>query len=165
MGRAPRRRPPLRHPARGIQGGGLPPAREGLSLLEHRPHSGGDPYEAGLGFCVRLGKGEFIGRDALRGIKADGIQRKLCTVTLTTPLPDDADLYGGEGVYAGGQVMGRLRSGGWGYTVGKHIGYVYLPLDLVGVGTRLEVEAFGQRCAAEVASDVLYDPEGTRLRQ
>ena len=124
-----------------------------------------NPYEAGLGFCVRLGKGEFIGREALLRLKADGIQRKLSTVTLTTPLPDDADLYGGEGVYASGQVMGRLRSGGWGYTVAKHIGYVYLPLDLTGVGTRLEVEAFGQRCAAEVAPDVLYDPEGARLRQ
>ena len=124
-----------------------------------------NPYEAGLGFCVRLGKGEFIGREALRRIKADGSQRKLCTVTLTTPLPDDADLYGGEAVYASGQVRGRLRSGGWGYTVGKHIGYVYLPLDLTGVGTRLEVEVFGQRCGAEVAPDVLYDPEGARLRQ
>ncbi|PYM52840.1 MAG: hypothetical protein DME16_00065 [Candidatus Rokuibacteriota bacterium] len=124
-----------------------------------------NPYEAGLGFCVRLGKGEFIGREALRRIKADGSQRKLCTVTLTTPLPDDADLYGGEAVYASGQIRGRLRSGGWGYTVGKHIGYVYLPLDLTGVGTRLEVEVFGQRCGAEVAPDVLYDPEGARLRQ
>jgi len=33
------------------------------------------------------------------------------------------------------------------------------------VGTRLEVEVFGQPCAAEVAPDVLYDPEGARLRQ
>jgi 4-methylaminobutanoate oxidase (formaldehyde-forming) len=124
-----------------------------------------NPYEAGLGFCVRLGKGEFIGREALRRIKAEGSQRKLCTVVLTTPLPDDTDLYGGEAVYASGQVRGRLRSAGWGYTVGKHIGYVYLPPDLTGVGTRLEVEVFGQRCGAEVAPDVLYDPEGARLRQ
>jgi glycine cleavage system aminomethyltransferase T len=124
-----------------------------------------NPYEAGLGFCVRLEKGEFIGRDALLRIKADGIQRKLCIITLTAPLQDDADLYGGEAVYAGGQVVGRLRSGGWGYTVAKHIGYAYLPLDLSGVGTRFEVEAFGQRCAAEVALDVLYDREGARLRR
>jgi glycine cleavage system aminomethyltransferase T len=124
-----------------------------------------NPYEAGLGFCVRLGKGEFIGREALSRLKADGMQRKLCTVVLTTPLPADADLYGGEGVYASGQVMGRLRSGGWGYTVAKHIGYVYLPLELTGVGTPLEVEVFGQRCAANVAPDVLIDPEGARLRQ
>jgi len=49
--------------------------------------------------------------------------------------------------------------------VAKHIGFVYLPLDLLGVGTRLEVEVFGRRCAAEVSPDVLYDPEGARLRQ
>jgi len=124
-----------------------------------------NPYEAGLGFCVRLAKGDFIGRETLLRIKTERARRKLCTVTLTAPLGDDADLYGGEAVYADGQIVGRLRSGGWGYTVAKHIGYVYLPLALTGVGTPLEVEVFGQRAIAEVAPTVLYDPEGTRLRQ
>jgi len=123
-----------------------------------------NPYEAGLGFCVRLQKGDFIGRDALLRIKAEGVQRKLCTIFLTTPLPDDTDLYGGEAVYAGGRVIGRLRSAGWGYTVAKHIGLVYLPRALAPVGTPLEVEAFGARFAAQVAPDVLYDPAGARLR-
>jgi len=123
-----------------------------------------NPYEAGLSFCVRLQKGDFIGRDALLRIKAAGVQRKLCTVTLTAPLPDDSDLYGGEAVYADGRVVGRLRSGGWGYTVAKHIGLVYLPPSLTAVGTPLAVEAFGVRFAAEVAPDVLYDPAGARLR-
>jgi glycine cleavage system aminomethyltransferase T/glycine/D-amino acid oxidase-like deaminating enzyme len=123
-----------------------------------------NPYEAGLGFCVRLKKGDFIGRDALVRIAAEGIQRKLCTLTLTEPLPDDSDLYGGEAVHADGRVVGRLRSAGWGYTIAKHIGLVYLPPALATVGTPLAVEAFGARFAAEVASDVLYDPAGARLR-
>jgi glycine cleavage system aminomethyltransferase T/glycine/D-amino acid oxidase-like deaminating enzyme len=123
-----------------------------------------NPWEAGLGFCVRLQKGDFIGRAALLRIKAEGVQRKLSTVTLTQALGDDTELYGGEAVYADGRVVGRLRSGGWGYTVAKHIGYVYLPLALTAVGTALEVEAFGARFAAAVAPDVLYDPEGERLR-
>ena len=123
-----------------------------------------NPYEAGLGFCVRLHKGDFIGRDALLRIKAAGVERKLCTITLTPALPHDSDLYGGEAVYADGRVMGRLRSAGWGYTVGKHIGFVYLPPALAGTGTPLEIEAFGTRHAAEVAPDVLYDPAGARLR-
>ena len=62
-------------------------------------------------------------------------------------------------------MVGRLRSGGWGYTVGKHIGFVYLPPELAAVGTPLEVEAFGVRFAADVAPDTLYDPPGARLRQ
>jgi 4-methylaminobutanoate oxidase (formaldehyde-forming) len=123
-----------------------------------------NPYEAGLGFCVRLQKGDFIGREALLRIKAAGVQRKLCTITLAAPLPEDADLYGGEAVYADGRVVGRLRSGGWGYTVARHIGLVYLPAALATPGTPLEVEVFGARIAAAVAPDVLYDPAGSRLR-
>jgi len=123
-----------------------------------------NPYEAGLGFCVRPQKGDFIGREALLRIKTEGITRKLSTITLTTPMSESSDLYGGEAVYAGGSVAGRLRSAGWGYTVGKHIGFVYLPSALAAIGAPLEVEAFGARFAAEVAPDVLYDPAGARLR-
>ena len=123
-----------------------------------------NPYEAGLAFCVRLQKGDFVGREALLRIKGEGVQRKLCTITLTAPMADDSDLYGGEAVYAGGRVIGRLRSAGWGYTVARHIGFVYLPPPLWATGTPIEVEAFGARFAAEVAPDVLYDPAGIRLR-
>lgn len=123
-----------------------------------------NPYEAGLGFCVHLEKGDFIGREALLRIKAEGVRRKLTTVTLTEPPGDDVALYGGEAVSAGGRVVGRLRSGGYGYTVAKNIGLVYLPLELTEAGTPLEVEVFGERFSAEVAADVLYDPRGIRLR-
>jgi 4-methylaminobutanoate oxidase (formaldehyde-forming) len=123
-----------------------------------------NPYEAGLGFCVRPQKGDFIGREALLRIKTEGLTRKLATITLTALMPASSELYGGEAVYAGGRVVGRLRSAGWGYTVGKHIGLVYLPSALAAIGTPLEIEAFGERFAAEVAPDVLYDPAGARLR-
>jgi glycine cleavage system aminomethyltransferase T len=112
-----------------------------------------------------MSKGDFIGRDALLRIKTDGVRRKLCTLTLTTPLPLDSDLYGGEAVYVDGRVIGRLRSGGWGHTVARHIGLVYLPSELAVVGTPLEVEVFGARFPAAVAADVLYDPPGDRLRR
>lgn len=123
-----------------------------------------NPYEAGLGFCVRLTKGDFIGREALLRAKAAGIQRKLCTVTLTETLGEQVALYGGEAVYAHGGVVGRLRSGGYGYTVAKEIGYVYLPRGLAEVGTPVEIEVFGDRYPGEVAADVLYDPRSARLR-
>ena len=120
-----------------------------------------NPYEAGLGFCVRLGKGDFIGREALARVKAEGVTRRLATVTID-PAPT---VYGGEAVWKDGRVLGRLRSGGYGHTVGRNIGLVYLPADLArAVGTPLEVEVFGERVSAEVAPDVLYDPEGARIR-
>lgn len=123
-----------------------------------------NPYEAGLSFCVRLGKGPFIGQEALLRVKAEGVSRKLCTVTLAPETPDAVVLYGGEAVYADGAAVGRLRSGGWGYTVARHIGLVYLPLALIAVGTPLEVEVLGERFPSAVAPTVLYDPEGARLR-
>ncbi|MEK6589026.1 MAG: FAD-dependent oxidoreductase, partial [Chloroflexota bacterium] len=120
-----------------------------------------NPFEAGLGFCVRLEKGDFIGREALRRIKAEGLQRKLSALTMDGAA---SVLYGGEAVYADGRLVGRVRSGGYGYTIDKNIGYVYLPLELAEVGRRLEVELFGERFPAEVAPDVLYDPKGERIR-
>ncbi|MGH7334567.1 MAG: GcvT family protein, partial [Candidatus Rokuibacteriota bacterium] len=122
-----------------------------------------NPLEAGLGFCVRLAKGDFIGRQALLRAKETGLSRRLCTLTVA-PSTDDVVLYGGEAVYGDGRVVGRLRSAGYGHTVGRHIGLVYLPLGLAIPGTSLEVEVFGERLSATVAPDVLYDPQGTRLR-
>jgi 4-methylaminobutanoate oxidase (formaldehyde-forming) len=120
-----------------------------------------NPLEAGLGFCVRFDKGDFIGREALLNIKAAGLQQRLCTLTIGG---EAGLLYGGEPIYAGGRLVGRIRSGGYGYTIGQNIGLAYLPLDLAAKGTRLEVEIFGERVRAEVAADVLYDPQGTHLR-
>ena len=120
-----------------------------------------NPYEAGLGFCVRLNKGEFIGREALVAIRAQGRPRRLSTLTLD----GQAAVYGGEAVYAAdGQLLGRLRSGGFGYTVGKTIGLAYLPKAMSTPGTEVSVEVFGERLAAQVAPDVLYDPHGERIR-
>lgn len=127
-----------------------------------------NPYEAGLGFCVKLNKvtrashlpSGFIGREALVKSKADGIKRKLVTMTLEKNM----GLYGGEPVYHDGTLMGRLRSGGYGYTVGKSIGYIYLPIDLAARGTSLEIELFGERFPAQIDADVLYDPRGERVR-
>ena len=119
-----------------------------------------NPYEAGLGFCVNLDKGEFIGRDALKQAKANGIQRKLCTLTIDP----NCIVYGGEAVMQNGKVVGRLRSGGYGYTVAKNIGLVYLPLELVKQGTELKVDVFGELVSAQVAPSVLYDSKGERLK-
>lgn len=124
-----------------------------------------NPYEAGLGFCVHLNKSEFIGRDALvKLVGANGhspnITRKLCTLTLD----GSAAIYGGEAISANGKVVARLRSGGYGYTVGKNIGLAYLPLELTKEGTELSVEVFGEPIAARVDADVLYDAKIERIK-
>jgi 4-methylaminobutanoate oxidase (formaldehyde-forming) len=121
-----------------------------------------NPYEAGLGFCVRLNKGDFIGREALIKAKEAGLTQKLCTITLEGE--DYLPIYGGEAVYQNGQVLSRIRSGGYGYSLKRNIAYAYLPTNLAVTGTPLEVEVFENKLAAEVAPDVLYDPLGERLR-
>jgi 4-methylaminobutanoate oxidase (formaldehyde-forming) len=121
-----------------------------------------NPYEAGLGFAVKLKSGgDFIGRAALLKAKATGLQRRLCTLTIADT---SIVIYGGEAVYADGKLVGRVRSGGYGYTVGKNIALTYLPIKLAKVGTQMAVEIFGETIAAEVADDALYDPKSERLK-
>ena len=94
--------------------------------------------------------------------KAAGLSRKLCTILLD----DDAytQIYGGEAVYHNGKITTRVRSGGFGYTLGKNILYAYLPMELTKAGTSLEVDLIEGRRAAKVAATVLFDPKGERLR-
>jgi 4-methylaminobutanoate oxidase (formaldehyde-forming) len=121
-----------------------------------------NPYAAGLGFCVDLDKGDFIGRDALLRIKERGIDHKLCTLMLAGE--DYLSIYGGEAVYRGGEVVSRVRSGAYGFTVNRNIVYAYLPMELAVPGTHLEVEVFDTCHPAEVTRTVLVDPKGEKLR-
>ena len=51
---------------------------KGYRLWGNDIHTEYNPYEAGLGFAVKMNKGDFIGRDALREVKNNGVGRKLC---------------------------------------------------------------------------------------
>ena len=124
-------------------------------------HTEYNPYEAGLGFAVRLNKGDFIGRAALMEARKAGLRRKLCCMTLDDPA---AVVMGSEPVMAGPQVLGFVTSADYGYSVGTGIAYAYLPVEYSEPGTRLEILYFNERYAARVAEDPLYDPEGARMR-
>jgi glycine cleavage system aminomethyltransferase T len=115
------------------------------------------PFEAGLGFCVRPDK-DFAGREALDGREP---QKLLRCLTLADPR---AVALGNEPVRVDGEVVGRVTSGGYGYTVGRSIAYAYLPPDRAQVGTSVEVDVFGEWIAGEVAAEPLHDPQGERLR-
>jgi len=121
-----------------------------------------NPYAAGLGFCVQLDKGDFIGRAALLKIKEGGIKRKLCTLVLDGE--EFQPIYGGEAVYLDGKVVSRVRSGGYGFTVRRNIILAYLPMELAKVGTRLDLDVFDAIHTAEVTPSVLLDPKGEKLR-
>jgi len=120
-----------------------------------------NPYEAGLGFAVRLTKGaEFIGKEALIKAKADGITRRLRPLLLDDP---DAIALGGEPVRVNNQIAGRVTSGGYGYSIDRSIAYAYLP-PACTPGNAVDVQVFGRWVPATVASEPLYDPTGERIR-
>ncbi len=118
-----------------------------------------NPYEAGLGFAVALGKGDFIGLDALKRIKAEGVSRKLCSFTIEGFAP----FHGAETILHSGKVVGQTTSAGFGHTLGRTIAFGYLPVELTKE-TAFTVEAFGKGYAATRGSRCLYDPKGERLR-
>jgi len=119
------------------------------------------PFEAGLGIFVRLGKGPFVGRDALVAAHATGSDRRLRTLVIGGP--DYEPIYGGEAVRVDGDVIGRLRSVAYGPTVERTIGYAYLTAAMPE-GAGLEVDVFDRRVAAVIAPDVIVDPLGDRIR-
>jgi 4-methylaminobutanoate oxidase (formaldehyde-forming) len=125
------------------------------------------PYEAGLGFAVKLDKGDFIGRDALIRQKEAGLARKLCCMTLddnrTIVLGKEPVRLAGDQT-GGGKIIGWVASGGYGYSVEKSIAFAYLPLEHANPGVRLEIEWFGENVGAVVERMPLFDPKGERIR-
>jgi glycine cleavage system aminomethyltransferase T/glycine/D-amino acid oxidase-like deaminating enzyme len=116
------------------------------------------PFEGGLGFVVKLDKGDFIGRDALAA--ASPPARLLRCLVLEDP---HAVALGSEPVRVGDDLVGRVTSGGYGYTVERSVAYAYLPAEH-DVGTEIAVEIFGEWVSGEVAAEPLYDPKGERIR-
>jgi glycine cleavage system aminomethyltransferase T/glycine/D-amino acid oxidase-like deaminating enzyme len=119
------------------------------------------PYESGLGFCVALDKGEFNGRAALSRPGADEPSRRLRTVTVGDE--EYVTVYGGEAIRHNRSVVGRVRSCGYGYTVRRNVALATLPAELEQ-GTELTVDVFGDAVPARIERDVLYDPDGERIR-
>ena len=119
------------------------------------------PFDAGLGFAVALDKpAAFLGREALLEAKAAGPRKRLRCLVL-----DDARsvALGNEPVRLGGDVVGRVTSGGYGFSVERSIAYAYLPPD-AQVGTRGDIEVFGDWVGFEIAREPLWDPAGERVK-
>ena len=123
-----------------------------------------DPYEAGIGFTVKLKKGDFVGREALEAKKAAGRSRGLAWIALDDPAHV---VLGKEPVRVAGDgsaLVGYVRSAAYGYTIGRCLTSAMLPVDLVAPGTALTIEWFGDQLPATVVKDPVWDPTGERIR-
>lgn len=125
------------------------------------------PLVAGLGWAVKLKSGTpFQGRDALITQAAKPLPRLLAGFTAAP----DTILLGRETIYRDGKRVGWLSSGGYGYTLGRAIGYGYVrdaengvTRDIVLSG-KYELEVAGERVPATVFLDPPYDPASSRIK-
>ncbi|HXY85481.1 MAG TPA: glycine cleavage T C-terminal barrel domain-containing protein, partial [Gaiellaceae bacterium] len=83
--------------------------------------------------------------------------------TLLVGGADYLTVYGGEAVHRGGEVVGRVRSAAYGFTVRRNVALAKLPATFAE-GDEVEVDVMGELVPAVVAPDVLYDPANERLK-
>jgi glycine cleavage system aminomethyltransferase T len=119
-----------------------------------------DPYEAGLGFAVRLDRGDFVGRSAL-------LERREPARLLTCLVLEEEGCVpmGREPVYADGKPAGFVTSAAYGHTVGAPIAYAWLPAEIAVPGTAVRVGYFDRLLRARVAAEPLFDPKHERIRR
>ncbi len=134
---------------------------KGYRLWGSDIHTEHNPYEAGMGWLVKLKKGEFVGRTALQTLKKQPLTRRLVTLTIDHP---NAVPTGNEPLFADGKMIGQITSGNYGYSIGKYIAFAYLPMAYTQPGTLLEIEYLAERFPAVVTADTLFDPANTRLK-
>ncbi len=120
------------------------------------------PLKSSLNRFVDFGKESFIGKKALLSENDAGPQEKFVPLTLDEAGVADASFC--APIRQSGEIVGLVTSGGWSYTLQKSISLGYVRSDLATPGTKLEIDILGERCAATVGQEPLYDHNNSRLR-
>ncbi len=120
------------------------------------------PGETGMDRWIDWDKGDFIGRDAAIA-ERDGNGSKRRVVTLEVEAVD-ADASGYEPVWADGDLVGFVTSGGFGHTTGKSLAMAMVDRAFAAEGTELSVHIVGVERAAKVIPASPYDPGGKAMR-
>jgi len=124
----------------------------GYRLWGHDMDETTTPLEAGLGWIVKLDKGDFIGRKALEKQKHEGLNRKLVGFVVE----DKAPARDGYPVVVGGGQVGNISSGSPAPFLKKNIGMVYLPVDHAKPGTEFFIVVRGRQVPARVVEMPFY---------
>ncbi|MEO1284026.1 MAG: FAD-dependent oxidoreductase [Pseudomonadota bacterium] len=125
--------------------------------LEFRPDF--NAVEAGMDVFVNWKK-DFVGKEATQQFLADGVTRKLVTMTVETEIDVTLD----EAVLSDSEAVGYITSGGYAHHVKRSMAMAYVAADYAVAGTKLDVEILGQICAAEVLGGPIYDANGANMR-
>jgi aminomethyltransferase len=129
-----------------------------LPLYGHELDESTSPLEAGLERFVELERGGFLGCEALRRQRAQGIPRRLAGFALEEPGVARA----GNPVSHAGQVVGAVTSGAPSPTLGASIGLAYLPPSLARSGVRLRIGIRGREVRACVVETPFVTPAARR---
>jgi len=124
--------------------------------------SGYSPLQASLDRFVDLGKPDFVGRATVLAEHQRGPSRRMAPLLLDAD--GDADAPALASVFAGDARVGIVTSGGWSHTLRRSLALAYLDTAQARPGTRLAVDVLGERRAAIVGAEPLYDPTNARLR-
>ena len=124
------------------------------------------PYEAGLGFGVKLSKENFIGKEALVKQKEEGLKRKLVIFTIDDPEPL---IYHDEPLYRNGELAGENTHGSYAHLLGHAIGMVYLEneegiTDEWIMEGKYEIEVEDKRYPVTIHLKAPYDPTGKSIK-
>ncbi len=134
----------------------------GSWATEFRPIYG--PYEADMGRFINLSKNDFIGRGPAAEEKENGPKRMRVAFSVDATT---ADVIGDEPVWKGDEVIGWITSGGFGHHVGKSIAMGYIEAKYAngaGADGGFEIEILGEKHAATLEMEPLFDPQAERMR-
>ncbi len=123
-----------------------------------------DPYEANMGWTVKLAK-DFIGRDACAAVAEAGPQRSLVLFEVEVGTGGEAaDAIGDEPIWHGGEVVGWITSGDYAHHSGCSLALGYVPNALAQATSGFEIEILGVRRPATRLEQPPFDPTGARMR-
>src|ERR1700694_3031608 len=124
----------------------------GLRLYGNDMDETTNPFDAGLGWTVKLAKGDFVGSQALALVKAAGTRRQMVGLTTsdrTIPRHDSA-------VSRDGEPIGRVTSGTWSFYLNRGVAMASLEAGSAGPGDTVEVDVRGRPGSAEVVALPIY---------
>jgi aminomethyltransferase len=110
------------------------------------------PLQAGLGWIVRLNKGDFLGREALARERAEGVTRRLVGIEMC----DRGVARAHYPILAHTEVVGEITSGTVSPSLHKGIGLGYVRTEYAKVGTPLSIDIRGKPAQARVAATPFY---------
>ena len=140
------RREPVQPTPRGLGARDTTLLEAGMALYGHELTDAITPLEAGLGRVVKLDKGDFVGRDALRAQQVAGVSRQLVGLDiLEAAIPRE-----GYAVVSAGDTVGVVTSGSFGPSVERPIALAYVPPALAAKDTELAVLVRGRAVPARV---------------